>query len=85
MGGGWLVFVVLGLVSVLGASLVETIYISRVGTIDLAALGFTFPLAMIFQSVAMGLGIGASSVVARAMGSGQSEKAKKIITHSLVS
>jgi putative MATE family efflux protein len=77
-------FMVLGLVSVLGASLVETIYISRVGTIDLAALGFTFPLAMIFQSVAMGLGIGASSVVARAMGSGQSEKAKKIITHSLV-
>ncbi|MEH6559465.1 MAG: MATE family efflux transporter [Oceanicoccus sp.] len=77
-------FMVLGLVSVLGASLVETIYIGRVGTVDLAALGFTFPLAMIFQGVSMGLGIGASSVVARAMGSGQSENAKKIITHSLV-
>ena len=77
-------FMVLGLVSVLGASLVETIYIGRVGTIELAALGFTFPLAMVFQGISMGLGIGASSVVARAMGEGQADKAKKLITHSLV-
>ena len=77
-------FMVLGLVSVLGASLVETIYIGRVGTLELAALGFTFPLVMIFQGISMGLGIGASSVIARAMGQGDSDTARKLITHGLV-
>lgn len=77
-------FMVMGLVSVLGASLVETIYIGRVGTPELAALGFTFPLLMIFQGISMGLGIGASSVIARAMGQGDTDKARKLITHSIV-
>ena len=52
---------VLGLVSVMAASLMEIIYIGKVGTDELAAIGFTFPLVMILQGISMGLGIGASS------------------------
>ena len=68
----------------MGANLVEAIYIARVSTQALAALSFTFPLVMVFQGIAMGLGIGASSVVARTMGLGNLDKAKQLITHSFV-
>ena len=35
-----------GFVAVMGANLMESLYIGRVGTLELAALGFTFPLVM---------------------------------------
>lgn len=77
-------FMVMGLISVMGASLIETIYIGKVGTNELAALSFSFPLVMLFQGISMGLGIGASSVVARTMGKGDKEKAKRLITHCFI-
>ena len=74
----------IGLVSVIVASLVEAIYIGRLGTNELAAIGFTFPLVMVMQGVSMGLSVGASSVVARCMGLGQQDKAQRLITHCFV-
>jgi putative MATE family efflux protein len=75
---------VMGLVTVMGANLIETIYVSLLGTDELAALGFTFPIVMLLQSMTMGLGVGASSVVARKIGADQRVRAKLIISHSLV-
>jgi putative MATE family efflux protein len=77
-------YMVLGFISIMTASLVETIYIGRVGTNELAAIGFTFPLVMIMQAISMGLSVGASSVVARIMGIGDKEKAKLLNTHCVV-
>ena len=74
----------MGLVTVMGANLIETIYVSLLGTDELAALGFTFPIVMLLQSMTMGLGVGASSVVARKIGADQRVRAKLIISHSLV-
>lgn len=74
-------YMVLGLVSVMAASLMEIAYIGRVGTDELAAIGFTFPMVMIMQGISMGLSIGASSVVARMIGMGDKEKARRTITH----
>mgnify|MGYP005676196051 FL=1 len=75
---------VLGLVSVMSANLIETVYISFIGTEQLAALGFTFPLVMLLQSLTMGLAVGASSVVARRVGAARLDQAKIIISHSLL-
>ncbi|MBC09259.1 MAG: MATE family efflux transporter [Gammaproteobacteria bacterium] len=75
---------VMGLVTVMGANLIETIYISLLGTDELAALGFTFPLVMLLQSMTMGLGVGASSVVARRIGADERVQATSIISHSLL-
>lgn len=75
---------VLGLVSVMSANLIETVYISLIGTEQLAALGFTFPLVMLLQSLTMGLAVGASSVVARRVGAARMDQAKIIISHSLL-
>lgn len=77
-------YMTLGFVSIMTASLIETIYIGVLGTNQLAAISFTFPLVMLLQGVSMGLAIGASSVVARAMGSGDREKARRLITHCFV-
>ena len=77
-------FMLLGFVAVMSANLIETLYIGNVGTQDLAALGFTFPVVMGLQGMMMGLGIGASSVVARSIGSGEWRRAKALITHSFV-
>ena len=77
-------YMVLGFISIMTASLMETIYIGRVGTEELAAISFTFPLVMIMQAVSMGLSVGASSVVARIMGVGDTAKAKLLNTHCIV-
>ena len=74
----------MGLVTVMGANLIETIYISLLGTDELAALGFTFPLVMLLQSMTMGLGVGASSIVARKIGADERVQATSIISHSLL-
>jgi len=75
---------VLGFISIMTASLMETVYIGQVGTKQLAAISFTFPLIMIMQAISMGLSVGASSVVARIMGVGDTAKAKLLNTHCIV-
>ncbi|MCB1693728.1 MAG: hypothetical protein KDI19_13250, partial [Pseudomonadales bacterium] len=77
-------FMLMGFVSVMGANLMETVYLGLVGTNDLAGLGFTFPIVMTLQGVTMGLSIGASSVVARSIGLGDWDKARQLITHCFV-
>lgn len=77
-------FMLLGFVAVMGANLMESLYIGRVGTLELAALGFTFPLVMTLQGMTMGLGIGASSVVARSIGASDWSSARRVITHSFL-
>ena len=77
-------YMTLGFISFMTASLIEAIYIGVLGTNELAAISFTFPLVMLLQGVSMGLGIGASSVVARAVGSGDTERVRRLITHCLV-
>ena len=77
-------YMVLGFISIMTASLIETVYIGRVGTAELAAISFTFPLVMVMQAISMGLSVGASSVVARIMGVGDREKARLLNTHCVV-
>ena len=77
-------FMLMGFVSVMGANVMETVYLGMVGTKELAALGFTFPIVMTLQGVTMGLSIGASSVVARCIGLGQWDKARKLISHCFI-
>lgn len=77
-------YMLMGFVSIMTASLMETVYIGILGTDELAAISFTFPLVMILQGVSMGLAVGASSVVARTMGTGDMAKVRRLITHCFV-
>lgn len=66
------------------AQLIEAVYLGHLGTMPLAAVSFTFPVIMVLQSIAMGMGIGASSIVSRTAGAGDRNQVKALVTHTLV-
>ena len=74
-------------VGITSAILVQTLemgFIGQLGTGHVAAMTFTFPLTMILSSVALGIGIGASSIIARSVGSGDSADVRRLGTHSIL-
>lgn len=66
------------------AQLMEAVYLGVLGTEALAAMGFAFPLTITLFAFAGGIGSGASSVIARAMGAGEREVASVLVTHAQV-
>ncbi len=74
---------IVGLLSVLLINLVDTFYIGQLGLIELASVSFTFPVVFVVWSIAFGIGIGTSSVVARAIGQGNHPEVKILTTASL--
>ena len=64
--------------------LTDTYFVSRLGTPALAAMSFTAPVVMLIRSVAWGLGIGASSVISRAIGEGDHHKVQRLTTDCLI-
>lgn len=72
-----------GVFAVIGFNIVDTYFVGQLGTNELAAMSFTFPVVMVLGSVSMGLGTGASSIIARAIGEGDRHKVKRLTTDSL--
>lgn len=77
-------FMMLGFLAMTLAQFIEAIYLGSVGTDELAAVAFTFPLTLGLNAMVRGIGIGASAVVARAIGSGDSSGASRLISHCLL-
>ncbi|MDD5539008.1 MAG: MATE family efflux transporter [Candidatus Omnitrophica bacterium] len=63
-------------------NLTDTWFVSRLGTDALAAMSFTFPVVMLLGFVMRGLGTGAMTVVAHALGRGKQKTAARITTHA---
>ena len=59
-----------GILSVLAFSLADTYFVAQLGANELVAISFTFPVATVLGSIAMGLETGVSSVVARVISKG---------------
>ncbi len=74
---------VFGLFSMVVFNLVDTFFISRLGTQKLAAMGFTFPVVMLVVGVSLGLGVATSSIVSRAIGRGDRHQVQRLTTDSL--
>lgn len=72
-----------GMIGMVIFNLVDTWYVGRLGTTALAAMSFTLPVVMLQGSIAMGLGVGASAVIARAIGAGDRGRVKRLTTDSL--
>jgi len=73
-----------GLVGIVSFNLVDTFFVARLGTTELAALSFTFPVVMIIGSFTLGLGVGVSAVISRAIGEGNHHKVQELTTDSLI-
>ena len=74
---------IFGMLSVIGFNLIDTYFVSHLGTTHLAAMSFTFPVVMVIASISLGLGIGASASISRAIGEGDHDKVKRLTTDSL--
>lgn len=66
-------------------SIADTYYIGQLGTESLAGLALVFPMVMLLQMTSAGaMGGGVSSAVARALGAGNRDAARKLVAHGLV-
>ena len=65
-------------------NLTDTWFVAQLGTLPLAAMGFSFPVVMFLASITRGLGTGATAVVSHALGRHDEESAKRITTHTLI-
>lgn len=67
-----------GTLSIVLFNLADTLFVGRLGAVELAAMGFSFPVVLVTGGLAMGLGIGASALVSRALGAGDRDAARRI-------
>ncbi|MGV2830679.1 MATE family efflux transporter [Myxosarcina sp. GI1(2024)] len=74
----------LGMFTLMTFNIVDTFFITQLGTEQLAAISFTFPTVMIISSIAIGLGNGAELVIARVIGEGNLYKVQRTIADSLM-
>jgi len=66
-------------------SVADTYYVGTLGTNALAGLALVFPMVMLLQMTSAGaMGGGVSSAVARALGAGNPDAARKLVAHGLV-
>ncbi|MEM9136339.1 MAG: MATE family efflux transporter [Cyanobacteria bacterium P01_F01_bin.42] len=72
-----------GLFALIAFNLVDTYFVGQLGTAQLAAMSFTFPVVMTLGNLAFGLGVGATSVIARAIGEGDMRRVQRFTTNSL--
>ena len=77
-------FMVMGFFAMTVAQLIEAVYLGMVGSAELAAAAFTFPVVMAFNAVTRGIGIGTGAVLARAIGEGDRQRAARLTTHGLL-
>jgi len=74
----------LGVSSTIVVQTLEMGFLGQLGHSEIAAVTFTFPLTMILTSIALGISIGTSSVIARSVGGGDVEENRRLGTHSLL-
>ena len=74
---------ILGIIGIVVFNLVDTYFVGQLGTNELAAISFTFPVVFVLGSLAMGMGIGTSAVVSRAIGKGDHRQVRRLTTDSL--
>jgi putative MATE family efflux protein len=75
---------IVGMLGIVVFNLVDTFYITRLGVKQTAALTFTFPVVLIVNNIALGLGLGTASVISRAIGEGDEHKVQRLGTDSLI-
>ena len=76
--------ILFGITTMMAQSLIDAWFLGKVGDRALAAFSFGFPILMVITSVAIGLGAGTSSVVARALGAEDHRRARRLATDSLL-
>ncbi len=75
---------IIGMLGMTIFNMVDAMYVGRLGEEELAALSFTFPVVMIVQSIALGLGVGMSAQLSRTLGQQRFHKAARVTTDGIL-
>ncbi len=68
---------IIGVAAIMSIGLVDSYYIGKLGSDELAAISFVFPVTMAMGSLGVGVMVGINSIVARALGEGDGDKASR--------
>ncbi|CAM2853024.1 MATE family efflux transporter [Vibrio ordalii] len=75
---------IFGLIAILMFNLVDTFFISLLGTKALAAISFTFPVTFAINCITMGIGIGLSTSIGHLLGQGDAKNAARFSSHGVL-
>jgi len=75
---------IFGTISMIIFNLTDTFFVGQLGTGQLAAMSFTFPVVLFVNNLAHAVAIGASAVISHSIGEGNRNKVKRLTTDSIV-
>ncbi|MEA4862524.1 MAG: MATE family efflux transporter [Victivallaceae bacterium] len=73
-----------GTLAITGYNLADTLFVAKLGTIPLAAMGYTFPVIVLVNCFYRGVGVGVTASTAHAIGGRKHKKAAKLVTAGVV-
>ncbi|WP_414830922.1 MATE family efflux transporter [Alteromonas sp. H39] len=74
---------ILGMIMMMSFGLIDTFFVSLLGTDQLAAISFTFPVTFTVISLNIGLGIGTSAIIGKLQGAGEIKESQQHATGAL--
>ncbi|MDP8207560.1 MAG: MATE family efflux transporter [Candidatus Electryonea clarkiae] len=73
-----------GMISIILFNLVDTYFVGLLGTKELAAISFAFPVVNLIAGVTLGLGVGLTAIISQQIGAGNFENVRKITRDGLI-
>ncbi|MEO0464646.1 MAG: MATE family efflux transporter [Pseudomonadota bacterium] len=68
---------IIGVAAIMSIGLVDAYFIGQLGSDELAAISFIFPISVALSSLGVGVMVGINSMVSRALGEGDTQKAAR--------
>ncbi|MCA0903945.1 MATE family efflux transporter [Qipengyuania aquimaris] len=68
---------IIGVAAIMSVGLIDAYFIGKLGSQELAAVSFIFPITIALSSLGVGVMVGINSVIARALGEGDVERAER--------
>lgn len=75
---------VISMISIALYGIVDTVFISNIGANALTAIALVFPIQNLITAIALGIGIGINSLLAKTLGEKNNKKATEIIIHGFI-
>ncbi len=73
-----------GTLAISGYNIVDTYFVSKLGTMPMAAMGFTFPVVMLVSCLFRGIDNGIMTPTAQLLGGGRVPKAARLISSGII-
>lgn len=73
-----------GMLASIAVNIMDAYWISKLGTAPMAAISFTFPIESLVFNIGLGLMIGTSTAVSRAVGAADMDRAARLTTHAML-